>query len=66
VVDTFVKLTFGWFKKKEPKQPPVAPITYPAGMLPTENFANARSMGAPTGPSTAHVWNTPQTHRNGG
>lgn len=66
VVEAIVKLTFGWFKKKEPKAPVTAPVIYPANLLPAEPFANARSLGAPTGPSTAHVWNTPQIHRNGG
>ncbi len=72
VVDTIAHFAFGWMKKKdrEPSAPATeapapGPIAYPAGMAP-QPFANARSLSAPRGPQSAHVFHTPQNLRNGG
>ncbi len=69
VIDTIADFAFGWLKrdkrKPEAPAPTPGPIAYPGSMAP-EPFARARSLGAPVGPQSAHVFHTPQTHRNGG
>ena len=71
VIDKIADLAFGWLKRDEKKPTaPVAaaapgPIAYPGSMVP-QTFARERSLGAPVGPQSAHVFHTPQSHRNGG
>lgn len=71
LVDRFADLAFGWMKRDSRPQPApapaAAPIIYPGAVAPETHFARNRAE-APLmrGPSGAHVFHTPQTHRNGG
>lgn len=68
LVDSVVKVAFGWWPKKKAEPTTTPQISYPAPMLPkAEPFAQSRLLGTTTGPrAAAHGQTNPQTHRIGG
>jgi hypothetical protein len=73
VVEKAIAIAFFWRKPKQEAAPPAAalapamgPIAYPAGVANNEPFARSRSLGAPVGPRSAHIYHTPQINRYGG
>ncbi len=70
VVDRIADLAFGWLKRDGRRAAPAtapAPIIYPGAVVPESNFARSGAEATQMrGASSAHLFHSPQTHRNGG